>query len=138
MADIFLKRVGRHLIPADEDSQTLVKKMEQGKVMRCKYSFLRNPKFHRKGFAMLHDMFDMQDHFDNFKHFREFIVIKAGYYTTWVAPNGHTSFQADSLSFGSMDNAKFEKVYNALIDAFLDFYGQGISREEFQRILNYS
>ena len=138
MAEIFLKRVGKHLIPTDPDSQTIVSKMPQGKVMRCKYTFMRNAAFHRKGFNMLHQMFDMQEHFEQFEPFRKWLVMKAGFFKVIEAPNGYQIFEPESLSWGSMDNERFEKVYNALIDTFLQEFGHDISREEFEQILEYS
>jgi hypothetical protein len=137
MAEIYLRKLGKHLIPADTESEELLRKMPADKIMRLKYTMVRNAAFHRKGFSMLQAMFDMQEHFDQFEPFRKWIVMKSGYAKTYAAPNGYTLFEPESLSFGSMDQERFEKVYSAIIDTFLREFPR-ISKEELDTVLEYA
>lgn len=94
----------------------------------------RNPRFHRKMFALFRFVTDQIDiDFDevvlptgevitpsaSLDATREWLVIKAGYYKVYGHPDGSVSIKAESLSYDSMDETKFERVYSAVIDAAL-------------------
>jgi len=70
MAEIYLRRRGKLLEPADSTSEEVVKKMPPTKIMKCKFTMVRNAAFHRKGFVLLQTLFDMQEHFEQFEPFR--------------------------------------------------------------------
>jgi hypothetical protein len=111
-----LMPVGIH---AQEDMQRL-KNMDEF-VIDVKMH--RNPAFHRKSFALLKMIYDSQEGFTNFDLFREWVTMKAGYVITGQAPNGTTLFMAESLSFESMSQDKFEKWYSSVIDVAIAEYG---------------
>lgn len=137
MAEIYLQRIGKTLLPADLESEKLLEHMPQKKIMRVKYNFIRNAAFHRKGFALLQTLFDIQEHFDQFEPFRKWLVAKAGFFKTYTAPNGYVFFEAESLAWGSMDDARFAKVYNAVIDTFLKEFPH-ITKADLERVLEYA
>jgi hypothetical protein len=55
----------------------------------------------------------------NFEQFRADIVILAGYYETAIRLNGDTRVTAKSISFGSMDQGEFDRLYSATVDVIL-------------------
>ena len=137
MANIHLIRQGKHLIPADAESEEVIKKIPAGKGLRLKYTMVRNAAFHRKGFSLLQTMFDLQEHFDNFEAFRKWIVCKAGFFKTYTAPNGYTFFEPESLAWSNMDDLRFQKVYNAIIDTFIKEFPH-ITKEQLNEIMEYA
>lgn len=137
MAEIYLKKYGKTLIPADEQSIEIFNKLPQGKVMRCEYKFPRNYKFHKKYFSMLSVMFDMQEHFTNFEEFRFWLTLKSGYYEMIKAPNGYELFRPKSIAFSKMQNDEFEKLYNDTINTFIREFPH-ITKLELERVLEYA
>jgi len=137
MAEIYFRRRGKLLEPADSTSEEVVKKMPHTKIMKCKFTMVRNAAFHRKGFVLLQTLFDMQEHFEQFEPFRKWLVMKAGFFKTIVAPNGYVIYEPESLAWSSMDDLRFQQVYNAVIDTFIAEFSH-ISKEELEEILTFA
>lgn len=119
-----------HLLPLDGS----LSKMQPGEVIRVKYSFARNPKFHGKMFALFKFAFDAMpdpepiDHrglkvqpLKDFETSRKFLTVQAGFFDVIMLPNGEARLQAKSLSYANMDNEEFERVYSAVIDVVLSY-----------------
>jgi len=137
MATIFLQKRGRYLEPADQSSEEIVKKLPATKALKCKFSVVRNLSFHKKGMVLFQTMFDMQEHFDAFDPFRKWLTAKAGFCKIYTAPNGYTLFEAESLAFDSMDDLRFQQVYNAVIDTFIAEF-PSISKQQLTEILEFA
>ena len=109
-----------------------LKNAEAGEVINFKFSFVRNPLFHRKFFALLNlgfEHFEMKNEgmiynghkvAKNFDSFRENITILAGYYEATTDVQGNLKLTAKSISFANMDEAEFEQVYSKVLDALLE------------------
>jgi hypothetical protein len=126
-----------------------VKGMEAGEVIEIEMTFPRNPKFHRKFFALLNVGFDawqpnrkrksykgkaMQK---NFEQFREDVTILAGWYEQTFNIRGEMVLRAKSVSFTKMDDAEFEKLYSAIIDVLLrDVCANYKTHEEIERVVD--
>lgn len=105
-------------------------KMEAGELAEIEVKIPRNPKFHRKMFALLTVGFDAweprrkkfkgQPVQKNFDRWRKDVVIAAGFYEIVATASGGTRFEAKSLSYSSMDDIEFEKVYNAVAQVLLE------------------
>ena len=120
--------------PIGDESTELMKSLENKEYV-ISLTTHRNNKFHRLAFSLLNMIFDNQDGFTNFDIFREWITMKAGYVITGVAPNGTTVFMAESLSFESMPQEKFERWYSSVIDVAIKQYG--MDEEMLNRILSF-
>ncbi len=147
------------LIPASEDDQAFVRKLKTGEVIYAEFRKRRNPKFHRKFFALLklgYDHFKPQtvrlDGSDqvftpekNMDEFRRLVIVKAGYYHVIAYPDGSVRLRARSLKFSRMDQEEFERLYSAALDVLLQFVlhpNRGWSREQvdqvLERIMNFT
>jgi hypothetical protein len=124
----------------DEDEaayQRFRKKMaelEVGECVRVGYTVPRNPKFHRKLFAMLTVGYDAWEPMaqrkrrtykgvviaKNFEAFREDVTILAGYSEQHFDLKGRMSLKAKSIAFANMEQEEFEKLYSAVADVLLD------------------
>ena len=133
MAEIYVKRDWQnHLIPTDQYSLDIVKKIRQDAPRVVTITGKRNLEFHQKFFVLLNTIYEIQNHFDNFEAFRYWIVMKAGHYDIIEAPNGKLIYKAKSVSFAKMDEIEFQKVYDGVIQVALvhkDICG-GITKED--------
>jgi len=102
--------------------------MEPGELCEVHTLVPRNPRFHRKFFALLNIGFDAWEPSlqhrgatveKNFDEFHEEVTILAGHYIqTWTL-DGEMRLRAKSISFAAMDDEEFERVYNAVANVLL-------------------
>lgn len=105
--------------------------LEAGEMAVVEMVFPRNPKFHRKFFALLNVGFDAWEPprkrrtykgmpvQKNFEQFREDVTIAAGFYDQTFDLSGRLRLKAKSIRFSGMDDAEFERVYSAVADVLL-------------------
>ena len=119
--------------------------MEPGELAEVTFVVPRNPRFHRKFFALLNLGFEAwepalehagQTVAKDFEQFREDITILAGHYVqTWTL-EGEMRLRAKSISFASMDNDEFEKVYNSVADVLLGRVLKNYTRADLDRVVD--
>lgn len=137
MAEILLEKKYGVLIPADEDSESIVQSMAQGKAIRCKFSFPRNVGNHKRFFAFVRLAFDAQEFFDNIHHFRKWLIMKSGHYTTIQTPKGKVIFDADSIAWDKMDEAQFKTVFNDCVQAYINQFGERVTQSQLEEIIRF-
>ena len=147
MPEIYLvKTNGNTLIPLDTDS---LKGIANGEIIKVKWSKVRNYKFHKKMFALFNFINDalpelspvkvkgiMVEPIRSLETTRKELVIMAGFYEVEGKIDGSVKLVAKSLSYGSMSNEEFEKVYSALIDVALRVLPYSLSEEELENSIN--
>lgn len=126
--------------------------LEVGECVRVGFTRPRNPKFHRKFFAMLNVGFEAWDPMSqrtrstykgaliakNFEAFREDVTILAGFKEAhFDLRSNRMKVKAKSISFASMEQEEFEKVYSAVADVLLELFlkGKGYDRAELDRVV---
>lgn len=103
------------------------KKLKMGKQYWADISVARNPKNHKRFFAMInvawHNLND-QDRakFPNKRAFRYDLIIKAGYYQLIHRTDSQVIVKPESISFDSMDEAEFQEVFSDVIDVIFEHY----------------
>lgn len=146
MTDVVLIKTPTGLVPADDDSSETVKHWKQGELVRAKVSRVRNPKFHRKFFAMLDLGFDaweppaglsykQQVATKNRERFRKDVLVMAGFYTTTINLKGEVRLEAESMSFGKMDEDRFNEVYSKVADVILQKVLTSYTRADLDRVV---
>ena len=120
----FIKLEGGILTPASDYEEERLKKFKTGEVYEVEIKLSRNPKFHRKMFAFFNHCFhywkgdkEFIDEVGQFDVFRKNLTVLAGYYREYYNMKGEMRIEAQSLSFGSMDQEQFEQVYSAITQA---------------------
>jgi len=98
----------------DSDLQEIVR-LKQGTEYKFTVVHPRNYEFHKKYFALLRMGFQNQDKIKTEKEYRFLMTLKAGYFTIILTDKGKV-FMPESISFASMDEIEFEKLYNATIN----------------------
>ena len=133
MEALFTKLPNASFIPASEDDAELLSKVKVGETVRLTLVRPRNIKFHRKFFALMNLAFDYwtpPKHGEgsackipierNLDRFRKDVTILAGYYDATYRLNGDVRLEAKSISFGSMSEDDFEKLYSKVIDVIIN------------------
>lgn len=149
--ELLLAKAMSGLVPADQNTADYLAKVKLGSVLHGSFVKARNPKFHRKAFALLSMAFDLWTPCEveskygtpekNFDRFRKDLTILAGFFKTTIRLDGTVRIEAESLSFGNMDNNRFEEVYQKFITVILKHVMTKYTREDVesavQRILDF-
>ena len=97
----------------------------------------RNPANHRRYWSFINQTFDMQEDFDNVEQWRKYIQMKAGHYEAVVTPKGETMYWPKSISWESIEEGEFKQLFNQVVKAFLKYYGNALTNEQINQIVNY-
>ena len=143
------------LIPADDVTLQYCKKLSLVDVILGNFTKPRNYKYHKKYFSMLNTAFDMWDAPNvveyqgvtyetekEFEEFRKWLIIQAGYYKIVLRPDGTSDLQPQSISFASMEEDGFAKLYSNTVSAIIkhvipDNGDEAEYMALFQQILQY-
>lgn len=121
-----IKSPGGNLFPAhDRDAEKLIR-FKSGEHYEIEIKLGRNYKFHKKVFAFFNFCFEhwggdneFQDEAKQFDVFRANLTVLAGYYDSFYSIKGERRIEAKSLSYSSMSQEEFERLYIALTNAAL-------------------
>ncbi len=119
---LLLQNTDRGLIPLYDSDLDNKKKLKLGEVYQATIVMPRNIKFHRKFFALINMVYNNQEIYNNIDVLRSDLTIAAGFYDTHTTFNGKERIEARSISFGSMDEIEFEKLYNAFIIVVVKYF----------------
>lgn len=131
MTEVMCRRVPGGLAPESEAEAEKLRRIKNGASVRVKVAQEINPKFRRKWWALAQYAFEIwsdtmpekqyrgQEVQPNFERFRKDLTILAGHFHPIWNIKGEMRVEADSLSFGSMDEQTFERLYSATINAIL-------------------
>ncbi len=147
MADIELTKIsGGMLAPLDPQAAEYIAKLKMGAAVTASVKQRRNSKFHRKFFKLLDYAFDMWEPTEktykghvankNREQFRNDITILAGFYETTITLKGEVRLVAKSISFANMEQAEFDKLYNAVVDVVLRKVLTTYEREELDAVMD--
>lgn len=130
MADIILMKAGPDaLVPHDEGAAEFIKKMKLGALCHADFKKMRNYEFHKKYFALINFAYEQWEPREvrykgvvihkNLDRFRKDMTIMAGFAEPTFTINGDVRFEPKSISFASMDEIEFDKLYSKTIDVVL-------------------
>lgn len=129
--EVMCRRVPGGLAPENEEEAAKLQGIKQGASVRVTAAKEVNAKFRRKWFALARFAFDLwsetmpemefrgQPVQRNYDRFRKDLTILAGHFHAVWNIKGEMRVEADSLSFGRMNDETFEKLYSATINAIL-------------------
>jgi len=126
MDTVLVKTADGALTPADEHARALVERLKVGQGVRASIRRARNVRFHRKVFALFKLAFDVWEPITpleykglpvakDFDRFRKDMTILAGFYKAVYNARSEVRLEAESLSFSSMDEERFEQVFRAVL-----------------------
>jgi hypothetical protein len=114
MSKIFCKNTATGLIPLYDSDYEEKRKLKIGEVYECEIKRKRNYDFHKKFFALIklgceNSPLGMPE-----QAYRAYVTMKAGYAEVYKTPTGRMALP-QSISFSSMDQPKFEKLFFAVL-----------------------
>ncbi len=138
----------------DEATDKYLKGRKAGQVLSCEIKQIRNYKFLQKLmtlFNLVHDALPPLDEIEfmgkmiqpenTMENTRKYLTVKAGYYTVNGYPDGSVRVEAKSLSFASMEQEEFDKLYSDVINASLKVlpatWNEELLNDTANQILNY-
>lgn len=128
---VMIRQPGGALVPATDEDAEALRKIKAGAAVRVEVKQIRNYKFLQKWFTLAKYAFDLwvervppkeykgQPVKPNFDRFRKDLVILAGHYDATFNAKGEIRLEAKSISFASMGEEEFEKLYSDTIDVVL-------------------
>ncbi len=131
MTTVYLRKTMGGFVPATDEDAELLKRFKLGQVAKAEIVNPRNYKFLCKWMALVKVAFGLweetgvraeykgQEILPNFDKFRKDVTILAGYWHPVLNINGDTKAEADSISFASMDEETFVKLYSATLTAIV-------------------
>lgn len=147
MPELLLAKINDegHFAPVGGDIEA-IEKLVNGEVIKVKWTLARNPRFHRKMFALfrfafdampepspvMHNGVEVQPQKD-FDMSRKFLTVQAGFYDVVGLPDGSVRLQAKSLRYAAMDQEEFRRVYSAVIDVVLSFLPYRMTGQELDK-----
>lgn len=140
-----VKRQG-FLLPATPQDQVKLARIKDGGLVEIDATAKRNPKFHRKFFALLNLGFDAfepkiteyKGHAvqKNFDRFREDVTIAAGHHEITAGLNGKPKLEAKSISFASMDDEEFARLFTSVCNVLLQDVLSTYTRGDIDRVID--
>jgi len=141
---LHLKKIDNYLIPDDQESAAYLFQCKQGSVLAADVKKPRNYEFHKKYFSLLnyaYDCFEIDVEYKgqkiekNFDRFREDIQILAGYGEPTYNLKGEVRYKSKSISFGSMSEVDFDKLYSNVINVILKHIFKNYTRDDLERVV---
>jgi len=133
------------LRPYSSDDAEGFSELVEDQPYKVKISRPRNVRFHAKYFALLNLVKDnLPEDFalttptgetipvNSVKSLLWHIKMQNGHYTEKMTMGGRITYEADSISFAKMDEASFQKFYDASIDTILKYFLVGADRKELE------
>jgi hypothetical protein len=126
-----IRQPGGALVPATDEDAEALRKVKAGAAVRVEVKQIRNYKFLQKWFTLAKYAFDIwsermppmeykgQPVRPSFDRFRKDLIILTGNYDATYNARGEVRLEAKSISFASMGEDDFEKLYSKTIDVIL-------------------
>ncbi len=120
------------LVPAMDGEAEKLARFKVGATIRCDVSQVRNYQFLKKWFSLVKIAFDAwtetapQIEYKgvpverDFDRFRKDITILCGFFTPVYNVRGEVRLEAKSISFASMEEEEFGRLFNKTIDVILE------------------
>ena len=128
------------LAPEDDAAREFVARVKIGDVVGGEFTRPRNYAFHKKWFSLLSYAFDTWEPAQgspekNFDRFRKEITMLAGYAHEVPSLRGGTRWEADSISFGAMDEDTFSELYEKTLAVLMKWVLKNYTRQDVDRVL---
>lgn len=109
--------------PADQEASDWHYKTKTAALVELKGNRPRNPQHHRKFFALMNIVVDNSDDYDTIEQFR-FVLMATLQRGKWIEiPHAtRAMFIPESISFKSMSQDDFDRLYNDAINAILKYF----------------
>ena len=132
------KTIDGHFVPTTDDSREIADQIAFGKTVLMDYKPKRSAANHNRYFAFINITFDMQEFYTDKEVWRKRLQNLAGFFDTVVTEEGVALYIEQSIAWDNLpDETKFRDLFNRVINAFIDHYGQGLTREQLDRVVMF-
>lgn len=141
-----MKSAGNLLVPANDEAVEAVTKFKLGRPFKAIIKMVRNYLFHQKYFTLLNFAYDLwEPKLPTYKgqvvqkereEFRKNIIILAGYGYPVFDIFGNLKMRAKSISFASMEQEEFEKLYSATVNVILEKVLTNYTKDDLENTIN--
>jgi aminopeptidase C len=122
-----LVKTSMGLSPYTDEDAIELRQVGIGDILQAKALDQRNVQHHRKFFALIRVVYDnMPEQFDS--HFptqddlRHELIKRAGFYKEYIDLKGNKQYRAESISFDSMGQKRFDELYNKVLDVVVQWF----------------
>lgn len=148
MADMaFFKMPHGVMVPADPESEQRIEKMKVGDIIRGDFKKMRNPKNHRRFFALMKLAYDSWEPTGPVKNgdpvpnkspevMRKQLIILAGYHEHSWNLDGTLRLEAKSMSFGNMEEDEFSEMFSAVVQVIIDKILVNYTHDDVDRVVD--
>jgi len=116
-----LVKTSMGLSPYTDEDAIELRRVGIGDILKAKALDERNVKHHRKFFALIRVVYDnMPEQYD--RHFptqddlRHELIKRAGFFKEYIDLKGNKQYRAESISFDSMSQKRFDELYYRVLD----------------------
>lgn len=117
--DLWFYRLGKTLVPADEESEAALQPIAQGEAILVQLKRERNLRFHKKYWALIDLIFRNQEKFPTKNHMHVAVKLAAGWFDPYVMLDGTTVYVPRSIAFSAMDESEFTQFYGEAVEAII-------------------
>ena len=124
------------LMASDRRSTEELLKFKDGDIVSAVIKRPRNPKHHRKLFAMLQIVWEssaVQDRYPKLENLLDAIKDATGHVETFRKVNGEVLTKPKSINFESMDQAAFEEFYAQAVEIIVQYIVPHLNRDDLAR-----
>lgn len=155
------------ILPCCNDSQALFDKINNGELVMVEFTRGRNYGNHKRFMALCRVTFDLQDIQENDELWRKHVIMIAGYFDMIIVPipprlqkvlnylrqwlGGDMAdgiidvieqafgvhYIPKSMAFDKMDELEFNDMFDKAINAFIARYGNGLTKEELLKVIEF-
>ena len=122
MKILLVKTLGSYK-PAFDSDYEKARRHKLGEIIEFETTEQRNPRFHRKLFALINLAFQNQDITQHREAFRQWLIIESGHYEVVNFPDGSSQKVPVSLSFKAADQEKIEEIFQDILQVVITFIG---------------
>jgi len=122
-----LVKTSMGLSPHTDEDAIELRQVGIGDILQAKALDQRNVQHHRKFFALIRIVYDnMPEQFDS--HFptqddlRHELIKRAGFYKEYIDLKGNKQYRAESISFDSMGQKRFDELYSKVLDVVVQWF----------------
>ena len=122
-----LVKTSMGLSPHTDEDAIELRQVGIGDILQAKALDQRNVQDHRKFFALIRIVYDnMPEQFDS--HFptqddlRHELIKRAGFYKEYIDLKGNKQYRAESISFDSMGQKRFDELYSKVLDVVVQWF----------------
>jgi hypothetical protein len=142
MTTLLLRKTMQGFIPDTDADFEAAKRFKVGNTVKAEVVIPRNLRFFRKWFALvkvgfglweetgIRAMYRGEEVKPDFDRFRKDVTILSGFGRPVVNLKGEVRYEAESIAFGSMDEERFEKLYQATLTTIVQKVMRGRVSEE--------